>query len=131
MLEVGDQTTDGETGVASLAGWARALNGPAVLRSRDWLGVFQGHEIRVVTRGLLRARLYLDGELRDKRSPLLCLDRRVPLLTGRLTTVGFEVTIVYVYPRGLWPTHIGVRIAGKPVPMNLCLGSAIPKHDGE
>jgi len=117
MLGIGDQQTAGDAGLASLGGWIRALNWPPALRSGQWLGVFQGHEVRVVTRGLLRAGLYLDGELCDQRSPLVCLDRRVPLLSSRLTTAASEVTIVYVYSRGLWPMHIEARLAGQPIPM--------------
>lgn len=106
--------------MTSLDAWIRVSSWAPVPRSRAWLGVFQGHEILVVTRGLSRARLYLDGEFRDERSPLQRLIGRVLLLSSRLTTEGSEITIVDVYLRSLWPTRIEVRVAGKPTPMNPC-----------
>jgi len=128
MLGIGEKRANSESGVASLAGWIRELSWPPALRATEWLGVFQGHEIRVATRGLFRARLCIDGRLRDKRSPLLCLDRRVPLLSGRVLTAGPEVNIVYVFRRGLCPMQIEVRVAGKSIPMNEVMQIPLPSQ---
>ena len=117
MLGSGDQKPGGDVGAASLGGWTRSWNWPPVLRSTEWVGGFEGHEFRVVTRGILRARLYIDSELRDARCPLLCRDCKVPLLSGRIPTSRPEVTIVHVYRRGLLPMRVDVRVAGTSVPM--------------
>ena len=118
MLGIDAQQPEGESDAALLGGRIRALSLPLALRPKEWLGLFEGHEIRVATRGLLPARLYIDGELRDKRSPVVCVDRSVPLLSGGLPAARSEVTIGYVYRRGLWPMQPEVRVRGTMVPMN-------------
>lgn len=90
---------------------------PAHARVRAWRGSFEGHEIQVLTRGLFRARLYIDGECRDRRSPLFCTDRTVPLLSARLPSSRLGVTIVYVYSRAWCARRIEVRVGGKPIAM--------------
>ena len=118
MSRSGDQSPGGNDGAASLGGRIRSWNGPGVFRPTEWIGVFEGNEIRVVTRGVLRARLHVNGEFRDARCPLLCLDCKVPMLSGRIPASRSEVTIVHVYRRGLFPLRLDVRVAGSSVPMN-------------
>jgi hypothetical protein len=119
MFGIDERQPQGESGAAALGARLRELALPFSAEPREWSGFFEGHEIRVVTRGILRARLHIDGECRDKRSPLLCTNRKVPLLSTRLHLIRPGVTIVEVYAGALLARRIEVRVAGEQVPMTL------------
>ena len=118
MFEIDGRQPRGESGAAALGARLRELALPFSAEPREWSGFFEGHEIRVVTRGILRARLHIDGECRDKRSPLLCTNRKVPLLSARLQSIRPGVTIVEVYVSALRARRIEVRVARKQIPVH-------------
>lgn len=118
-IDVSGRQSDGGSGMDWLARWAHAAWVPLVPGSRQWVGVFEGHEVRVVTRGILRACLYLDGECRDQRWAILPARRKVPVLSARLPSRQPGVSIVEVYSRALFARRIEVRVAGKRISMIL------------
>lgn len=103
----------------AISGWIRGFGLSLGSGSREWSGDFEGHEIRVVTRGLLRAGLYVDGECLDRRSPVLARRGKVPLLSGRVRSARHGVTIVEVFSRAIWARRIHVHVRGKSIKMDL------------
>ena len=119
MLGFFGRQFDGLSGTASLGGWIRWLVVPRGFGFKEWIGRSEGHEIRVMTHGLRRARLLVDGQCVDRRSPLLPTKSKVPMLSSSMTSASHGVDVVEVFSRGLLAAQIEVRVAGRPVPMNL------------
>jgi len=117
MFRVLDQRYPSEARSASRDAWFPGV--PVALRRREWLTLFRGHAIRVLTRGLFRAQLFVDDLCVDRRSPLLATNRRVPFLSGRLPSAETDVVIVEVYSTGRFARRIEVHVAGKRVATNL------------
>ena len=87
------------------------------VRSTQWLGIHENHEILVELRGR-RLRLSIDGEVRDERLLLSCLTRRGPLLTGRLEDRS-QVSLAHIYRRSLFPLEFETQVGRFAVTMNL------------
>ena len=119
MFGMSDRGALGIWNATAISGWIRGFGLSLGSGSREWSGHFEGHEIRVVTRGLLRAGLYVNGECLDRRSPLLARRGKVPLLSGRVNAVQHGVTIVEVFSRAIWARRIHVHVRGKSIKMDL------------
>jgi hypothetical protein len=78
--------------------------------------LFRDHELHVVTRGPLRARLYVDGTCVDERSPLVSTRRAIPLLSTRLDSPDDDVWIAEVYVKGRLARDVKIYVNGKPIP---------------
>jgi hypothetical protein len=121
MFGLPERQANGMWDATAISGWIRGLGLPIGSGSREWSGHFEGHEVRVVTRGLLRARLYVDRECLDRRSPLLARRGKVPLLSARISSAHQGVTMVEVFSRAMWARRIQVMVRGKSVKMDLHL----------
>jgi len=90
------------------------LVGPWLPTRRVWVATFDGHDIRVEARGFLRAKLFVDGQCRDRRTPLVANDRTLPLLSAHIPDRK-AVIVVEVYFNVPFATRVGLRIGGKRV----------------
>jgi hypothetical protein len=106
----------GPPNAALLGGWLREWR-VSRLGQREWLGVFEGHQIRVRTQGPLPAHLYIDGECLDRRSPLVSSNPGLPLLSAPLPSSGHGARIVQVFPRGWCAGSFEVQICGETIAM--------------
>jgi hypothetical protein len=120
MLGLSGRQMDGMSATASIGGWIRGLAVPHCFGSEVWVGNTEGHEIRVVIRGLRRAQLYVDGNCVDQRSPLLPTKGTVPLLSSSIPSPRHGATIVEVFSKARLAARLEVRVSGKPLTMSVC-----------
>ena len=123
MFELPERPVQGMWDATAISGWIRGIGLPMGSGSRVWSGHFEGHEVRVVTCGLFRAWLFIDGECLDRRSPLLARRGKVPLLSARVSSAHHGVTMVEVFSRAIWARKINVHVRGKSIKMDLHLSA--------
>jgi hypothetical protein len=82
-----------------------------------WTAVHDGHDFRVVVRGLRRVLFIVDGRRVDARSPLFALSRGVPLLSSRVSDDRHGTRIAEAYVGGPLARRVRLRVGGVAVPM--------------
>jgi len=97
--------------------WRALCARPRRAREVCFRAVHAGHDFLVVIRGPRPARFLVDGRQVDSRSPLLALERGIPLLSCRLGTAHPGVSVAEVYLSGPRASRVTLRVDGVTLPM--------------
>lgn len=83
--------------------------------TKEWLAVYENHEIRVVNTWFSGTKLYIDGDCRDTNTGLVAMSTARPVLSGSIQASDGQRHRVEVYITALLTTKAKICVNGRQV----------------
>lgn len=83
--------------------------------TKEWLAVYENHEIRVVNTWFSGAKLYIDGDCCDTNTGLVATSTARPVLSGSIQLSDGQRHRVEVYVTSLLTTKAKICVNGRQI----------------